>query len=86
MAKIQAVLFDFDGTLVDSVEVFYRIAQDVSDQTGGSMTRDDFFRLNGLPIKEATQIMLKEKKLKRRSIAYAMLKRKKYLVVNYLSS
>ena len=78
MDQIKAVLFDFDGTLVDSVAVFYRIMMEVNEKTGGKVTREDFLRLNGLPIKQASQMMFEEKKLKRWAMLYGLLRRRHF--------
>lgn len=78
MSKIKAVLFDFDGTLVNSVEVYCSILLETSRETDGKVTREDFLRLNGRPIGAAIRILIGEKKLKIRALFYIFFNRKRF--------
>jgi HAD superfamily hydrolase (TIGR01509 family) len=41
--KLEAVIFDLDGTLTDSVEVYYEAFKEASVHIGISLTREDIF-------------------------------------------
>ena len=72
-SQIQAVIFDFDGTLVNSVEVLMDFLLLWGNRYGGHVTKEDFLQLNGMSIAAAIRTLLKEGKLKKRSLVRMLL-------------
>jgi len=70
--KIKAIIFDFDGTLVDTVERMLQLFMEVGQRYGKDLTEDDFYSRNGMTIKEALKRLLKEGKLKWRVVPYLL--------------
>lgn len=51
MTKIKAVIFDMDGTLLDSRELIYTAFEDVLADHGIKASRDEIAKVTGRPIK-----------------------------------
>ena len=78
MAKdIQAIIFDFDGTLINSVDVLLEMFLEDGRKFGGTVTKEDFIRLNGLRVMTGVKILIREKKLKRLAVARMILRARK---------
>lgn len=56
-AHPQWILFDFDGTLADSLPVLYGVYCDFLRARGATPTRDEFQRLNGPNLREIANIL-----------------------------
>jgi len=52
LKKAQALFFDFDGTIVDSLPLFYQIYLDFLKEFGIEGSQEEFDRLNGASVKE----------------------------------
>lgn len=50
MPKIKAVVFDMDGTLLDSMELIYRAFEDVLKNNGNPKSRNEIASVTGLPV------------------------------------
>ena len=50
--RIRGVLFDLDGTLIRSMEDHYRAWKQALSPFGYALSRQEYFRLEGLPVKE----------------------------------
>lgn len=74
---IKAIIFDFDGTLVNSVEAYLELFLKLGQRFGSNITADDFMRLNGHAVPDAIKILVREKKLKRRIIPYLLWNKKR---------
>ncbi len=61
---IKAVIFDFDGTLVNSVEAYMQLFLELGERFGNRpITKDDFLILNGMAVQDALKLLVKEKLL-----------------------
>lgn len=59
---LQALLFDFDGTLVDSMGRFFPSWNTAGAKFGVSMTEAAFYSYAGLPLPEIVRILHREQK------------------------
>ncbi|TNE50260.1 MAG: HAD family phosphatase [Deltaproteobacteria bacterium] len=66
--QIRAILFDFDGTLINSVDILMAFLLRWGGLYGGTVTRDDFLKVNGMSIVEALQTLVRQGKIKRRAL------------------
>ena len=56
-AEVQALLFDCDGTLLDTMPLFFRSWEAVCPRFGLAMTLDDFYGFAGVPLPEIVRSM-----------------------------
>lgn len=75
---IKVILFDFDGTLINSVEVYRDILLELGSKYGSGMTQDDFLKINGMGNKEAILLLLQRRKIRKRALLELLLLRRKY--------
>ncbi|RLG13688.1 MAG: hypothetical protein DRN66_03715 [Candidatus Nanohalarchaeota archaeon] len=59
--KIKAVLFDLDGTLIDSYDAYYIAWFNILKQYGITLTKKEFYAAGGIAYQEMLKTMLKEK-------------------------
>lgn len=55
---IKAVIFDMDGTLIDSQPIWYRVSTDFFQKNGFPITMDDMIKLTGSPVGKLVDFML----------------------------
>lgn len=60
---IKALIFDFDGTLADTMPVHFKAWQSVAKEFGFSFSQKDFFDLAGVPTREIIEKMAQEQGL-----------------------
>jgi beta-phosphoglucomutase len=75
--KDKAIIFDFDGTLIDSVPVYFSIFRMLAKKFGQNCKEEDFTSINGVSISESIRKMIKEKKFKKRVLLYLFLNKRK---------
>ncbi|MCP4437924.1 MAG: HAD family phosphatase [Aureispira sp.] len=76
---IKAVIFDFDGTLVNSVEAYMQLFLELGERFGNRpITKDDFLILNGMAVQDALKLLVKEKLFKFRVIPYVIWNLRKF--------
>lgn len=49
--RLQAVIFDFDGVIADTVPLYYKATKKMAVEIGASFTREDNLRYQGVPRK-----------------------------------
>ena len=76
---IKAIIFDFDGTLVNSVNVYLQMFLDLGERFGNGVTKEDFMTLNGMSVRPAVKLLVKQKKLSRIVIPYLLWNKKKLI-------
>jgi HAD superfamily hydrolase (TIGR01509 family) len=74
--KTEAIIFDFDGTLVNSVDIYLRLFMELGKRFGRDIDEEDFMQLNGMSVKDAIRELVRQKKFKRRIIPYLMFNKK----------
>ncbi len=57
MAKIRAVIFDMDGTLLDSMELIYRAFEDVLNNNGVKKSRKHIAAVTGKPVQAMYKLL-----------------------------
>lgn len=55
---IKAVIFDMDGTLIDSQPIWYRVSIDFFQKNGFPITMDDMIKLTGSPVGKLVDFVL----------------------------
>ncbi|MDY6215220.1 hexitol phosphatase HxpB [Actinobacillus porcinus] len=55
---IKAVIFDMDGTLIDSQPIWYQVCTDFFQQNGFPVTMDDMIKLTGSPVAKLVDYVL----------------------------
>ena len=65
---IKAILFDFDGTLINSIEVYRDMLLALGSKYGGQVTQGDFLRINGMHNREAILFLLQKRKMRKRAL------------------
>lgn len=76
---IQAIIFDFDGTLVNSVEAYLQLFLELGKRYGNRpITKEDFLILNGMAVQDALKLLVKEKLFKFRVIPHVLWNLKAY--------
>ncbi|MFP7485583.1 beta-phosphoglucomutase [Priestia filamentosa] len=60
MKKIQAVIFDFDGVIVDTVPLYYKATKVIADKLGVTFTAEMNQRLQGVNRKQTIMTLLKD--------------------------
>lgn len=61
MGNIKAVLFDLDGTLVNSNDVYFCAWSDILKQYGVGLTKEEFHACGGIPHQKMLKLFLKDK-------------------------
>ncbi|MCK5177876.1 MAG: HAD family phosphatase, partial [Candidatus Aenigmarchaeota archaeon] len=61
MGKIKAVLFDLDGTLVNSYDVYFCVWSEVLKQHGVDLTNKEFYAHGGISHQKMLKMFLKDK-------------------------
>ncbi len=74
--EIEAIIFDFDGTLVNSVDIYLRLFMKLGKRFGRDIEEEDFMLLNGMSVKDAIRELVRQKKFKRRIIPYLLFNKK----------
>ena len=64
LEKIEWVLVDLDGTLVDSIEDLFHVYLDFLNDFGINGTKNEFESINGPNLKEMIQILKNNHKIK----------------------
>ena len=57
MKRVKAVIFDMDGTLLDSKEFIYRAMEDVLEKHGVRLTRQELGAVTGKPVKAMYELL-----------------------------
>lgn len=70
---IKAIIFDFDGTLVNTVDVFLKMFLEIGSRYGNGVTAGDFYAKNGMPARDSIRSYIKEGKFKWWIIPYFLL-------------
>jgi beta-phosphoglucomutase-like phosphatase (HAD superfamily) len=60
--EVQGLLFDCDGTLIDTMPLFLKSWQAVCPQFGLSMTMDDFYGVAGVPLPDIVRMLHRTQK------------------------
>ncbi|UOE60681.1 beta-phosphoglucomutase [Priestia filamentosa] len=60
MKKIQAVIFDFDGVIVDTVPLYYKATKVIADKLGVTFTSEMNQQLQGVNRKQTIMTLLKD--------------------------
>ena len=60
MKKIQAVIFDFDGVIVDTVPLYYKATKVIADKLGVTFTAEMNQQLQGVNRKQTIMTLLKD--------------------------
>jgi beta-phosphoglucomutase family hydrolase len=60
LAQAEALIFDMDGTLVDSMPLHYRARQQVAEHYRLPFSKSRFYQLGGVPTLETLQILSAE--------------------------
>ena len=58
--QADALIFDMDGTLIDSMPAHYQAWRQVADEYGLTLDRDRFYQLGGVPTYQTLQILSAE--------------------------
>lgn len=58
--RASALIFDMDGTLIDSMPAHFQAWSQVADEFGLTLTRERFYKLGGVPTYETLQILSRE--------------------------
>ncbi|MFP4523687.1 MAG: HAD family hydrolase [Candidatus Woesearchaeota archaeon] len=58
-----AIIFDLDGTLIDSLPGHFKAIQAIIERHGGTLTDEEFAGYNGMGMREAAEKFIKEKGL-----------------------
>ena len=74
---IKAVIFDLDGTLVNTIDSYFNIYMKLCEKSGAIATRSDFHQLIGIPNKQAAKQLFREKKINFKGLFYLLLHSKK---------
>lgn len=53
----RGILFDFDGTLADTMEGNYRAWQHVLHEAGADINREEYFLLEGMKLAEVARTL-----------------------------
>lgn len=81
MSKIfQGILFDFDGTLADTMESHYLAWKTVLSKYGVSISRSDYFPLEGLGLREVVETVAKKRAFSEVDINEIVRKKKEHYV------
>ena len=60
ISKIKAVIFDLDGTLINSIDYHHQAYIKALKNTGVELTKNDFIKLLGIPAKELLELVLQK--------------------------
>lgn len=60
MQEIQGIIFDFDGTLVDSIPAHKKIVQEIARRHRFTVPDEEFDKYNGMSAKEGLRNMLRD--------------------------
>ena len=77
--NIQALIFDFDGTLVDSMPVHWRAWQVITARHGFQFSESRFYALGGVPSRDILKILFAEQGLPLEPLVIAKEKENAYL-------
>lgn len=61
MNKKKTILFDFDGTLINSIDSHLAVILDIAKKNGVSFSKDEFAHYNGMSTKDGFKKMMREK-------------------------
>jgi beta-phosphoglucomutase-like phosphatase (HAD superfamily) len=75
----QAIIFDCDGTLVDSMPLHWRAWQVITRRHGLALSKDRFYSLGGIPSREILRILSTEQGVSLDTLAVAREKEIEYL-------
>ena len=76
---IQALIFDCDGTLADTMPLHWRAWQTITSRHQITFTEDRFYALGGVPSRDILRMLCEEQKLGLDPLAIAKEKEKAYL-------
>jgi len=77
--ETKALIFDIDGTLVDTMPVHYKACQLVCNQYGFDFPLDFFYKYAGVPTLKTFEMLVKELNLNLDGVALGKLKEEKYV-------
>ncbi len=80
---LEAVIFDMDGVLIDTIEYHYRSWNNVAERLGIPFTRGDNERLRGLSLRESLDLLLKGKEVSE-DLILELLEYKNSCYMNYV--
>lgn len=79
MAEIQALIFDCDGTLTNSMPIHYRSWRSTMLQHGIDFAEDRFYALGGVPSQKIIEMLAAEKQIELDAAAVADQKERAFL-------
>ena len=78
-AEVKALVFDCDGTLVDTMPIHWRAWCEICKETGLVFRKTDFYTLAGVPGKKIIKVLAKQQGIKLDPFAIYDKKRKYFL-------
>ena len=79
-SHFKGILFDFDGTLADTMEGHFRAWKTVLSEYGISISENDYFPLEGLGLREVAETVAKGSSLSESDLNEIVRKKKEYYV------
>lgn len=76
--RFQGILFDFDGTLADTMESHFLAWQSVLAEYAVTISRKDYFPLEGLGLREVAEMFTQDRGLSETDINEIVQRKKKY--------
>ncbi|HOX04698.1 MAG TPA: HAD-IA family hydrolase [Candidatus Paceibacterota bacterium] len=77
--SIEGLIFDFDGTLADTMPLHWRVWQGVAQRHGFRFTQQEFYALGGVPSREIVRHLARGQSLELDVLAVAREKEEGYL-------
>lgn len=74
-----ALIFDCDGTLVDSMPLHWQVWQQLLPRYGLRLSREQFYRMGGVPSLELVELLAAEQDVRVDAVAFAAEKERRYL-------
>lgn len=76
--NLKAILFDFDGVLGDTMEDNYLAWKRTCEDYGATLTREEYFPFEGMPLKKIAQTIIEKNGLKEISLESIVAKKEAY--------
>src|SRR3954464_15601014 len=77
--NVKALIFDIDGTLIDTMPVHYKASQLICNAHGFDFPLDFFHASAGIPTEEVFEMLIKKLKLNHDGRALGRMKDEKYI-------